>query len=78
MNDVALCSRQFQKVFEGLHIVSVYLDDILVHASTKEIHDRTLEQVLSGTDEHGLSLSMKKCKFNVSKINYLGYEIFGS
>ena len=73
---MALCSRQLHNVLEGLENVSVYLDDILVHAPSKEIHDKALEQVLSRIDKHGLSLNMRKCKFNVSKVNYLGYEIF--
>ena len=47
-----------------------------MHAPSKEIHDKALEQVLSRIDKHGLSLNIRKCKFNVSNVNYLGYEIF--
>ncbi|PIO32203.1 hypothetical protein AB205_0160660 [Aquarana catesbeiana] len=51
--------------------VLVYLDDIIVFGRTVEEHEERLEKVLKRLHEEGLKLSMEKCQFYQSSVNYL-------
>ena len=48
------------------------IDDVLVHASTQELHDKRLEEVLKRLTEAGRTLNIDKCTFRVPKIKFLG------
>ena len=52
-----------------------YLDDILIWGTTWEEHMSRLDKVMSKVQVAGLSLSMKKCKFGVDEVQYLGSVI---
>ena len=74
------CSAQtFQRlldsIMDGLDNVFVYLDDLMIHAATKKKHDETLEEVLRRLQAAGLSISLDKCSFGKSSIDYLGYRV---
>ena len=68
-------SENFQKymsrILEGLGGVDCNIYDVLVHASTQELHDKRLEQVLKQLTEAGMTLNVDKCTFRVSKIKFL-------
>ncbi len=51
----------------------VYLDDILVFSRTQEEHDEAVRQVLERLREHNLFANAKKCEFDKSSVEYLGY-----
>lgn len=53
--------------------VSVYLDDILVHAKTFSECRETLETVLNRLERAGLTINVEKCKFFPQKLLYLGH-----
>lgn len=57
--------------------VILYIDDILIFASTVEDCLRKLEQVLIRLTEHGIVLNLQKCEFLKQEIHYLGYAISG-
>ena len=42
-----MCSRVMREIFGDLQGVSVYLDDLLIHAEDKQKHDEILKIVLS-------------------------------
>lgn len=48
------------------------VDDVLVHASTQELNDKSLEQVLKRMIEAGVTRNVDKCTFRVPKIKFLG------
>jgi len=52
--------------------VECNIDDVLVHASTQELNDKRLEQVLKRMIEAGVTLNVDKCTFRVPKIKFLG------
>ena len=52
-----------------------YLDDILIWGATWEEHMSRLISVLSRVLAAGLALSIKKCKFGVEEVQYLGSVI---
>jgi hypothetical protein len=56
-------------------LVTVYMDNILIFANTKEELKRITKQVLEKLQEHDLFLKAKKCKFCKTKIKYLGVII---
>jgi len=60
-------------ILEG--IVVVYLDDILIFTKTLEEHQEVTWRVLKRLGEHELFLRPEKCKFEKTKIKYLGLII---
>lgn len=43
--------------------VVIYIDDILVHGRTKNVHDQRLKQVFNIAKMRGVTLNLNKCKF---------------
>ena len=57
--------------------IKVYLDDILVHANTKEEHDAPLLAVLKRLEENDFHLKAAKCAIPSSEVDFLGHRIRG-
>ena len=55
--------------------VNVYMDDIVIYASTVEEHDSILDKVLSVIEESGLKLNKSKCTFCQTEIELLGFKV---
>lgn len=53
----------------GLDGVVVFLDDILISAPNRKVHNERLERVLSILTDVGFKLSPVKCEFFVKKLN---------
>ena len=50
-------------------------DDILVHGTTKEEHDKYLESTLLRLYEKNLTVNQAKCLFGVTELDYYGFHI---
>lgn len=74
-NAVSLCNRVLSEVLKGIQGISVYLDDVLIHARDVAEHDEILRQVLTRIRSHNLSLNMKKCSFYQRHVSFLGFSI---
>ena len=61
----------------GNKLALTYFDDILVHARDWDELMGKLEQILIMLKEAGLTLNLKKCKFGLNQVDYLGYS-FGN
>lgn len=59
----------------GKSLALNYFDDILVYARSWEELIQKLEQILSLLENAGLTLNVKKCRFGLESIDYLGYRI---
>lgn len=59
-------------------IAAIYLDDILIYSKTCEQALNNLEQVLILLEREGLTLNPEKCKFLMTSVEYLGFEISNS
>jgi Reverse transcriptase (RNA-dependent DNA polymerase) len=70
----AMMDNIFMTMIEN-RLVSVYMDDILIFADTKEELERITKLVLETLREHDLFLKAKKCKFCQTRIKYLGMII---
>ena len=51
------------------------IDDVLVHGTTQEEHDKNLLAVLSRIQDTSLTLNKDKCEFNKSSIKWLGQVV---
>ena len=58
-----------EEVEEGVTIV--YMDNILIYATTPELLEKYTKQVLHKLQDHNLFLKAKKCEFNNEKVEYL-------
>uniref|UniRef100_A0A674CT74 Gypsy retrotransposon integrase-like protein 1 n=1 Tax=Salmo trutta TaxID=8032 RepID=A0A674CT74_SALTR len=71
----------FQRVMEktvgdmNLLEVLVYLDDLIVFGRTLEEHEQRLLKVLDRLKSEGLKLSLDKCQFCRTSVNYVGHII---
>ena len=55
--------------------VFCYLDDLLIFSKTQEEHLQILDELFSKLSKAGLSISLKKCQFGVSELEYLGFKV---
>jgi hypothetical protein len=56
-------------------VVSIYLDDILIFTDSFEEHHQITRLILDRMRKHKLYLQPEKCKFEKTKIEYLGVII---
>lgn len=63
------------EMVEGIEGVEVYIDDILVHAPTKELHDEHLRQVLERCRAAGVTLNLEKSVFAQKQVTFLGHQL---
>jgi hypothetical protein len=69
---------KMNEIFQDLitkGVVSVYLDNILIFTNSMEEHHRITGLVLDRMHEHKLYLRLEKCKFEQTRIEYLGVII---
>jgi hypothetical protein len=52
--------------------IAIYMDDILIHARTKEDLEKRTKRVLERLKEHDLYLKPEKCKFERTEVEFLG------
>ncbi|KAL5264194.1 hypothetical protein ACHWQZ_G005321 [Mnemiopsis leidyi] len=67
--------KRMTQIYEKLDGVEVVFDDILVHGSTQEEHDRRLMSALECSRKAGVKLNKSKCKFGLREVTYLGRVI---
>lgn len=69
----------FQRIIDsmvaGIPGVKPYLDDILIAGRTREEHDRSLQAVLERIRAYGFHLKIKKCRFAMPEIQFLGHIV---
>lgn len=76
-NAPATFQRLMDRVLSGLQGIElfVYMDDIVIYASSLEEHSLKLKSLLSRLQSAGLALSPEKCHFLRREIGYLGHII---
>ena len=73
-----ICQHIIGQVIEGCHNVKKsknIADDILVYGTTKEEHEKSLENVLQRLQEKNLTVNPAKCQFGVTELGYYGLHI---
>lgn len=71
----AIFQRTMESLLQGLPMVAVYLDDILLTRRDEAEHLRTLNEVLRRLKEAGLRLHRRKCAFLQDEVEYLGHKV---
>ena len=76
-NAPATFMRTMNNLFSDLldQGVVVFLDDILIYASSLEEHDRLLREVLSRLESAKFFCKLKKCSFYQPKTTFLRFDI---
>ena len=64
--------KQCQLNLDG---VVCMIDDILIHGSNQEEHDRWLTAVLDKLHQAGVTLNKDKCKFSTNCVQFLGQQV---
>ena len=81
MFGISCAPEIFQKTFErillGCEGVINFIDDILIYAPSKEVHDIRLDAVLKRLKEYNVTLNDKKCVYGVPELEYLGFNLSG-
>ena len=67
--------RIMEQVLQGMPMVAVYLDDILVSGSTYSEARHNLHAVLQRLQDAGLTLKLEKCEFLQDSVTYLGHKL---
>lgn len=70
-----ICQHVIGQVLEGCHNVKNFADDILVHGTTKEDHDRSPENVLLRPQEKSLTVHPTKYLFGIMELDYYGSHL---
>ena len=70
-----ICQHVIGQVLEGCHNVRNIADDIVVYGTTKEEHDRSLENVSLSLHETKLTVNPAKCLFGVTELDYYEFHI---
>ena len=66
--------RFMDNIFRDMDCVFIYLDD-LVFSENEEQHKRDLEKVFQILSKYNLRISLDKCVFNKSEIEFLGHSV---
>lgn len=69
--------RKMEKLLEGIEGVHSIIDDIIIHAPTKEVHDQRLLEVLKRLKEAGIKLNKKKCHIRQPSVDFFGHTVSG-
>ena len=51
------------------------MDDLLLFSHDEKEHIKTLEKLLQRLHDNGLSLSLDKCHFGASEVEFVGYKV---
>jgi len=73
---VSSASEQYQHeistALAGIEGVDNISDDIIVHGPDQATHDQRLHRTLERLRQHGLTLNVDKCLFNVDRLIFMG------
>ena len=74
-------AQSFQKmmsyILRDLEGVYCYLDDLLIFSKNEADHLTTLEELFKRLDENDLTISLNKCEFAATELDFLGYRVNG-
>ncbi|CAK1549738.1 unnamed protein product [Leptosia nina] len=74
-NGPSVFQRAITKAVKHLNFLLVYIDDILIPFSTIDQGLEYLDKTISALSDSGFKVNLKKCKFFVESIEYLGRQI---
>ncbi|KAL5496314.1 hypothetical protein EMCRGX_G012570 [Ephydatia muelleri] len=70
--------RLMNIIMRGLPFVSTYIDDVLIHSESEELHKVHLREAFKRLRQAGLTLRGVKCQIGMSQVTYLGHVFSGN
>lgn len=67
-----LYQHEISTAFAGTERVDNISDDIIVHGPYQTKHDQRLHKTMERLRQHGLTLNVDKCLFNVDRLVFMG------
>ena len=67
--------KKMDIVIEGLEGVAKSTDDFLVFAKTKDLLQKRTRKLFQRFLEHGVTINLKKCAFEKTKMDFVGHRI---
>jgi hypothetical protein len=67
--------KEVSKIIQGLPGVANLADDIIIHATTREEHDRRLNEVFSRLELANMTVNKNKCAVGVQQVEFLGHTL---
>ena len=74
-NAASSFQRFMDHIFQDCDFVFIYIDDILIFSETEESHKSHLKKVFEILAQYDMKLSVDKCSFFKSQIDFLGCSI---
>ena len=68
-----LYQRAMSELFNGVEGVEIVMDDILIHAATRTMHDKILTHVLQICEHNNLKLNREKTHMCKKEVKYVGH-----
>ena len=62
------------KILEGVPGVICHMDHVLIHGTTREEHDKRVDEVMESIQRSGMTLN-NKCEFPMTGTKFLGFII---
>ena len=69
--------EMMKRILKGINNAEVFIDDIICHGKTQEECRRVYQVVKKRLEDANLSVNAKKCKFDLTKVKFLGKVISG-
>ena len=76
-NAPAMFQRMMNRIFGSLPFLKVYMDDILIHSTSKQEHFSHLEEFLQVCQDNDIRLKRSKCHFFQQTLEWVGFRIHG-
>ncbi|XP_062557033.1 uncharacterized protein K02A2.6-like [Armigeres subalbatus] len=67
--------REMARILKDIDNVIVFIDDILIFSDSLEGLRATVAKVLQILKDNNLTLNMKKCEFDQTRLKFLGHEL---
>lgn len=74
-NSAQTFQRFVDQILQGLDLVFVYIDDILIASNTLTEHENHLRIVFNRLEKHGLTINPLKCHFGKKVVQFLGFNV---
>ncbi|KAL8270240.1 hypothetical protein Esti_005839 [Eimeria stiedai] len=75
INAPASSQRVMSDLFKDLKLLQVCMDGIVIQSATAAMHHEQSRQVFQRPQDNEFRLSLSKCSFQASSIDFLGFEI---
>ena len=75
INAPATFSRIMRALLKDTNNISNYIDDILIHTQSWEIHIQTPNELLNRLKKSGLTARPSKCSIAINTVPYLGHNV---